>query len=119
MLQNLKVSDSDRNINRNILDVLIRLATGQGCIFEGRAKMPREGNARRGRGETERGGNSGGKKGRQGKIKDEKDSVGPRRDRSDRARAARLKGVLGGLSLGRERLNNVAIISHSSQIADG
>lgn len=71
------------------------------------------------RGMTGRGGDSGGKKGRQGKIKDEKDSVGPRRDRSDRARAARLKGVLGGLSLGRERLNNVAIISHSSQIADG
>lgn len=47
MLQNLQVSDYDRNIKRNILNVLIRLATGRGCIFEGRAKMPREGNARR------------------------------------------------------------------------
>lgn len=71
------------------------------------------------RGDGERREDSEGKKGRQGKIKNEKDSVGPRRDCSDRARAARLKGVLGGLSLGRERLNNVAIISHSSQIADG
>lgn len=50
-----------------------RLATGRGCVFEGRAKTPREvkSYARRGRGCRERGKREG------SKIKGQEDSVGP------------------------------------------